>query len=304
MRVLLALVVLATAGCAPAVRFVMERPAASARTQGLVEKVLDNGDVRVRYFVGGEGPPVLLVHGFGGSGVSTWRPQIPALLEGHTVIVPDLLWFGQSWGGGEPGLDAQADAIWSVLDREGHRQVDVVCVSYGGFVTLRLFRDQPERIGDVVMSDTPGPFFGEADERGLAERFGVQSPEDIFVPSEPEHVQRLVDLTLSKAPKLPEWSLQIVLDEEFGVHREQKLALLADLRRWRGVDLELPPGAMVVWGSDDPVFPLPIGERLAQATGGELVVIDGGRHGPSFEFPDLFNAAMLRHLDGGGAATP
>jgi len=55
----------------------------------------------------------------------------------------------------------------------------------------------------------------------------------------------------------------------------------------------------VVWGREDPVFPLAIGERLAAGLGGQtrLVVIDRARHAPNLEHAKTFNDVLRTFLD-------
>ena len=53
---------------------------------------------------------------------------------------------------------------------------------------------------------------------------------------------------------------------------------------------------MVVWGREDPFFPLEIGERLADFLGAQLLVIDEARHGPNMEHHDLFNEKIAEFL--------
>jgi pimeloyl-ACP methyl ester carboxylesterase len=57
---------------------------------------VDVGGVGIEYEVTGDGPPVVLLHGFPDSG-RLWRHQVPALLEaGFKVIVPDMRGYGRS----------------------------------------------------------------------------------------------------------------------------------------------------------------------------------------------------------------
>ncbi|HEV2474923.1 MAG TPA: alpha/beta fold hydrolase, partial [Candidatus Dormibacteraeota bacterium] len=57
--------------------------------------ILEREDVRLSYFVAGEGPPVTLLHGFTQSGRS-WRELISRMPEGWKWIVPDLRGHGQT----------------------------------------------------------------------------------------------------------------------------------------------------------------------------------------------------------------
>src|SRR5580693_3668155 len=66
------------------------------RDAGLEAQTVRLGADTVHYWAGGHGPTVVLVHGFGGSASFLWYPQADDLAKDHRVIVPDLLWFGDS----------------------------------------------------------------------------------------------------------------------------------------------------------------------------------------------------------------
>jgi pimeloyl-ACP methyl ester carboxylesterase len=59
----------------------------------------------------GKRPAVMLIHGFGGDGPTSWGRVMAALAKQHQVLVPDLLWFGRSHAAIYPALQAQADAL-------------------------------------------------------------------------------------------------------------------------------------------------------------------------------------------------
>jgi len=74
-------------------------------------------------------------------------------------------------------------------------------------------------------------------------------------------------------------------------HLERDAARLAtDLPRPRA-------STLVVWGADDPVFPVAIAHRLRRELPARLVVLDGARHLPNVELPRRFNTTVLGFLD-------
>jgi len=62
---------------------------------GFEERFAEIRSVRLRYFVGGSGPPLVLVHGLGGA-ASNWVELAPILARRHRVILPDLPGHGRS----------------------------------------------------------------------------------------------------------------------------------------------------------------------------------------------------------------
>ena len=254
---------------------------------------------------GGDGPPLMMLHGFGGNGTWTWEKQLHAFAATREVIVPDLLWFGESSCDAPPTLDSQAEAMLGLLDALGHTQVDVMGVSYGGFTTFAMNLAAPQRIGDVVIVDSPGPVFTDADRQVLLDYLQVEDPAEVFVPDDVDDVRTLLELTFADPPTMPDWAAQDILEHQFSGYPEQKRALLADLDTWQervsGGDmaLDVPEALLVAWGEHDPIFPLDLGRRLAATVDAPLVTVPGARHGPNVEFPELFNPAVLSWLETG-----
>ena len=83
------------------------------------------------------------------------------------MLVPDLLWFGDSVSGRTPSLDAQADALQALLAARGIRQVELVGISYGGFVAVELARRLPQVVSRLVIVNSPGPVYTPADLQAL-----------------------------------------------------------------------------------------------------------------------------------------
>ena len=84
--------------------------------RGFETRLLEWRGVRLRYAVGGAGPPVALVHGLGGT-IGNWRLVAPSLAERRRVVAVDL----PGHGGSEPLPDAAtvdvfAEAALAVLD--------------------------------------------------------------------------------------------------------------------------------------------------------------------------------------------
>ena len=103
--------------------------------------------------VGGAGPAVLLVHGYGDTG-DMWVPLAATLIRDHTVIVPDLRGMG---------LSAVAD-LAGVLDQLNVRRVDVVGHDIGNMVAFAFAEAYPDRTTRLVMMDAPVPGVGPWDE--------------------------------------------------------------------------------------------------------------------------------------------
>jgi pimeloyl-ACP methyl ester carboxylesterase len=91
------------------------------RDAGMAPADVKIGSDSIHYWAGGQGPTVLLVHGFGASAMWLWYPQVADLARDHRVILPDLLWFGESRSSDRDfSLDHQVHAVEALLDNARH----------------------------------------------------------------------------------------------------------------------------------------------------------------------------------------
>jgi pimeloyl-ACP methyl ester carboxylesterase len=110
--------------------------------------------------VGGQGPAVLLLHGFGDTG-DMWAPLASALIKDHTIIVPDLRGMGLSAhpeGGYEKMV--QARDMSGILDRLKIQEVALVTHDIGNMVGYALAAQFPDRVTRWAVMDAPLPGLG------------------------------------------------------------------------------------------------------------------------------------------------
>jgi len=113
--------------------------------------------------VGGQGPAVVLLHGFGDTG-DMWAPLAAVLVKDHTVIVPDLRGMGSS-APADAGYTKknQAIDIAGVMDALNVQQADLVTHDIGNMVGYALAAQYPARITRWVVIDAPLPGIGDWD---------------------------------------------------------------------------------------------------------------------------------------------
>ena len=126
------------------------------RLDGFEERELEWRGTTLRYAVGGAGPPLVLVHGLGGT-VENWRAIAPSLTAEHRVLVPDL----PGHGGSAPlpearDVDALTEAVLGVADAEEARGAVWVGHSLGGVVALRAAVARPDAVRGLVLAAAAG----------------------------------------------------------------------------------------------------------------------------------------------------
>jgi pimeloyl-ACP methyl ester carboxylesterase len=116
-----------------------------------------NADATISVRVGGHGPAVVLIHGFGETG-DMWSPMAAELARDHTVIVPDLRGMGlSSHPAGGYDKWTQAGDIRAVLDKLGIDRADIVGHDIGVMVAYAYAARYPEKTSRLVVIDSPIP---------------------------------------------------------------------------------------------------------------------------------------------------
>ena len=116
-----------------------------------------SADATINVRVGGHGPAVVLIHGFGETG-DMWSPMAAELAKDHTVVVPDLRGMGlSSHPAGGYDKWTQAGDIRAVLDKLGIDRADIVGHDIGVMVAYAYAARYPDKTSRLVVIDSPVP---------------------------------------------------------------------------------------------------------------------------------------------------
>ncbi|MCB0703883.1 MAG: alpha/beta fold hydrolase [Saprospiraceae bacterium] len=115
-----------------------------------MEQLTVNGQP-IGYETIGKGRPVLLLHGFC-EDRSVWDEFLEPLEdEDHQFILADLPGFGDSPLLENASIDQMAAIFWGFLDKLGHKEVVLLGHSMGGYVSLAMAEQQPERVNGLIL---------------------------------------------------------------------------------------------------------------------------------------------------------
>ena len=271
-----------------------------------LKSVTVNGH-RIAYLDQGQGPPVILIHGFGGS-MWQWEYQQAALAGRFRVFTPDLLGAGLS---DKPEIEYRPDQLLEFLigfmDELQIPQAAMVGNSMGAGVAIGLALDHPGRVSTLILIDGLPP--------GVMERLGSPSLRRALTTHAPSWLvsmgnwlfgERMLESTLREFVHDPALLTPAVLDRSNRNRQRPGLfrALLTvgtNLPLWER-DFAPRIGAithrtLIIWGEEDRVFPLPSGESLHRTIAGSTFMsIPNAAHIPQWERPDLVNQAILKFL--------
>jgi pimeloyl-ACP methyl ester carboxylesterase len=121
---------------------------------------IDINGVTIHTRVGGQGPAVVMLHGFGTTG-DMWLPMASALVADHTVIVPDLRGLGlSSRASGGYDKKTQSYDVAGVMDALGVSRADFVTHDIGNMVGYAFAATSADRVSRFIPIDAPLPGVG------------------------------------------------------------------------------------------------------------------------------------------------
>jgi haloacetate dehalogenase len=141
---------------------------------GFALEAIDCGEAALRVRHGGDGPPVVLLHGHPRTH-ATWHRVAALLAHRHTVVCPDLRGYGRSTvppdasGHAQASKRAMAADVVALMDALGHARFAVAGHDRGGYAAFRTAMDHPERVAGLTTIGRAVPI-AEALER-MDERF-------------------------------------------------------------------------------------------------------------------------------------
>jgi pimeloyl-ACP methyl ester carboxylesterase len=231
------------------------------------------GTVRVHYYVGGSGSPVLLVHGLGGRS-EDWVGLMPQLVrDHHRVYALDLPGYGRSdWPrDAQYSIPEFAGAVVAFMDNQHLQRADLGGWSMGGWIAMRVALDEPQRIRRLMVFDSAGL------------RFDLNWDTSIFEPNTPEKLRTLDDLLMpTPPPRVPGFIARAVfryVDRHGWVVRRNMNSMLTqkDLLDGQLGVLRMP--VLIVWGRQDHLIPYTVGEHMHHdIPQSEFEVFDGCGH--------------------------
>ena len=270
-----------------------------AKLAGLEERTAELKGVRMRYFVGGSGPPLVLVHGLGGA-ASNWTELAPLLETRHRLLVPDLPGHGGSSAlPAVSGLEPYADRVALLAEGEGMLPAPVVGHSLGGMVVLRLALRRPDDVKAIVLAGAAGLSIGNLFGRQVLSLFTAVRPGRIaarhrgWVARSPR-LRKLVfgfvsvadPVALSNEAVEGFLGAQLLHTDVDGAWQ----ALRADDPRQELESIDCP--VLVLWGAEDVQLPLDDAFEYTRRLRARLRVIPGCGHLLIGERPDACERAI------------
>ncbi|MEX2301688.1 MAG: alpha/beta hydrolase [Bryobacterales bacterium] len=234
--------------------------------------------IEMYYETSGQGEPLLLLHGFGGSG-QAWSRVIPDFAKRYQVIVPDLRGHGRSTNPTNKFTHRQSALdIYALLDALGIKQVKAMGISTGGMTLIHMATQQPARVEAMVLIGAT-----------------------IYFPEQAREIMRKATVE-SLTPEMYERRRQIhkhgddqirALQQQFHDFRNSY-----DDMNFTGPYLStITARTLIVHGDRDQFFPVEIPRQMYESIPNSFLwIIPRGGHVPIFDADVPFVTTALRFL--------
>lgn len=259
-------------------------------------KYIEVGGLRIAYERAGEGPPLVLLHGFVGDGRSTWQRQIDALSDEFTVVAWDGPGAGRS---ADPPASFRmpdyADCLAGFMDALGLGRSHVAGLSFGAALALELYRRRARLPMTLVLASAYAGWGGSLPPVVVEQRLEQSLLSSDLSPL--QFVATMLPTMFSKSAskeRVGEFAASV---SEFHPAGFRAMALASAEADLRDVLPRIDVPTLLLSGDEDERAPLSVAQALhASIPASRLVVMPGVGHVSSVEAAERFNGEVRDFL--------
>lgn len=213
------------------------------------------GPYRAHYYEGGEGPPLVFVHGLGAESLN-WVPAMLSYRHHFHVYAIDLLGHGETE---KPdiaySISQQSEMVHDFLVQQGATPADVVGVSMGGWITLKLAIDHPESVNRLVVADAAGL------------KFETPITVKSFLPATHEEFVQFMAMLTPRVHDMP-YPLRRDFLHHVGNNAWITRRIFASFLTYQdvldGKLQQIKAPVLIVWGKQENMIPMSVGEKMRE----------------------------------------
>jgi pimeloyl-ACP methyl ester carboxylesterase len=246
------------------------------------------GPYRVHYFEGGQGPPLIFVHGLEAESLNWVQPMLDLRSRFHVYAV-DLLGHGQTQ---QPdiaySIAQQSEMLRQFLATQDINSADLVGVSMGGWIVLKLATEHPEVVNRIVVADAAGL------------KFQTNVTVETFLPRTPEELTAFLAVLTPRQYYVPypitRHFLHQVTERAWITRRIFKSILTyQDVLDGKLQGVNIP--VLILWGKEEKLIPMSVGEQMKQQLpNSSLLVCTDSGHLALFECWKKFEPEVAEFL--------
>jgi pimeloyl-ACP methyl ester carboxylesterase len=257
------------------------------RRSGLARKEIEiPGGLRYVYLEGGQGEPLLLLHGFGAN-KDHFTPVARYLTPHYRVLAPDHIGFGESSHpqDADYAAPAQAARLRAFMRALGIERFHLGGSSMGGQIALTYASLYPGDVASLWLLDSGGVWSAPKSERAKIVEAGGCNP---LMARSADEFARIPAFVMSKPPYMPRFMLNALAQERIrNFDLEQRIYRQDVTYEMEPHIAGLPIRTLIVWGKEDRSHNVAAAEILHKLLpNSEVIVIPDAGHLPMIEQPE------------------
>lgn len=252
-------------------------------------------------------PYLLLLHGMGANARSNWGSQIGPLSKHFNLILPDLIWFGESTSkANDYSVEFQVQQLHEALLSLGIADsLHVMGFSYGG-LTAAMYNEfyQPD-VKKLIIIDGPVKFFSGHMADSLAKNLGVAGMNNVIAPTTLAEFDGMTKAVMSSGFPAPKGMKRKIIRYFFmptkAVRDQQMNYLVQHQTQYQAYSYQLDKTkTLLIWGEKDGVIPVSVGKALHAAfpLSTTLLLFPKAKHDAHFKERKALNRAVISFITG------
>ena len=256
----------------------------------------ENGVHAVHYTNNGK-PKLMMLHGYGASGIGQYYRTSLMMREDYDLILPDLLYCGKSTGDSvDYSIDAQVAHIKTILDSlKIDESVAVIGNSYGGIVAAYFAERYPSLVNKLVIYDSPVNFYAMTYADSLAKSLRVESVRNLVSPVSIYETHVALDIIFYDQPYVPRFLRRQMVKYGSMPVRDNQLKLLEYLiekeKLYNEHIFKWKMPVYIAWGDHDVLIPMSTCNSIAsfyKISPERVHIFKNAAHAANVEYPKEF----------------
>lgn len=248
---------------------------------------------------------VLMLHGMGLNARTNWYNQIEPFAKEFNVIMPDLIYFGESSSNSKDySIEFQVNQLNEAFEKLNiSKPLTIVGFSYGGLTGALYNEFFPDKVNKLIIIDSPVKYFSSRMADSLAKAVGVVNLGNVVVPANAKEFDGMQEAAIAKpiniSKRLKEKVIKYVFLPHKAIREEQISYLLKNETIYQSYNYNLSTtSTLLIWGEKDGIIPLKVGQALRsnfpETT--KLVTYPNAKHDAHFSETEKVNKEIIEFI--------
>ena len=265
-----------------------------------------NAILHISYSNENDKPVLLLLHGMGANARTNWSSQIKTLSKSFNLILPDLIYFGESTSNSQNySVEFQVEQIHEAVLKLGFtKKINVMGFSYGGLTAAIYNQLYLPEVQKLIIIDGPVKFFSAQMADSVSNSLGVKGLNNVISPVTIDGFNAMSKAAMSKSFPLTKKIKRKIIKYYFIPTKEtrdkQMIYLIDNAAHYQAMNYNLDQTqTLLIWGSKDGVIPLSVGLKINKTFPNttKLIVFPKAKHDAHFRDAKKLNKTVIAFIN-------